>query len=284
MPIVVENLSHTYSPGTPFEAQAVAEVSLCVPDGAWMAVIGHTGSGKTTLVQHFNGLLKPTAGRVLIDGHDLWAGDADRRRMRQKVGLVFQYPEYQLFEETVAKDIAFGPKNLGLSEQECRERAQEAAQRVGLSWDDVAEKSPFELSGGQKRRAAIAGVLAMRPDYLVLDEPSAGLDPRGREEIMALLAQVHAQGVTLVMVSHAMDDIAGVVDNVAVMENGRLIMQAPPRRLFAEAQRLTKMGLGIPEVTELCLLLRQRGWDIPLCLTVEEAAREIAARVGQKPA
>ena len=264
MPIEVRHLTHTYSPGSAFQATAIENVNLTIQDGEFIGVIGHTGSGKSTLVQHLNGLLEPTSGQVLVDGEDMFAPGVDRRRIRQKVGLVFQYPEYQLFEETVAKDIAFGPKNLGLSPEEIDRRVRRAMEWVHLDYDKYAERSPFELSGGQMRRVAIAGVLAMETKVLILDEPTAGLDPRGRDRILGMVKELHARGgVTVIMVSHSMDDIARLATRLIVMNKGRLVADGTPRELFRQVEMMESVGLGVPQAAKLCAELRRRGIDIP---------------------
>ena len=262
MPIEVKNLSHVYAQGSPFQSAAVQDVSFTLGEGELVGLIGHTGSGKSTLVQHLNGLVKPTSGTVLVDGMDLWAKGTDLRAVRKKVGLVFQYPEYQLFEETVLKDIAFGPRNLGLSEAQAQERAREAAQAVNLP-EEVLERSPFDLSGGQTRRVAIAGVLAMHPRTLILDEPAAGLDPSGRREMLALLKALHGRGMTLVMVSHSMTDVSRLCKRVLVMNQGRLVMDGAPGEVFGRAAELKAMGLGLPRGAELALRLREAGFPLP---------------------
>lgn len=262
MPIEVKNLSHVYAQGSPFQSAAVQDVSFTLGEGELVGLIGHTGSGKSTLVQHLNGLVKPTSGTVLVDGMDLWAKGTDLRAVRKQVGLVFQYPEYQLFEETVLKDIAFGPRNLGLSEAQAQERAREAAQAVNLP-EEVLERSPFDLSGGQKRRVAIAGVLAMHPRTLILDEPAAGLDPSGRREMLALLKALHGRGMTLVMVSHSMTDVSRLCKRVLVMNQGRLVMDGAPGEVFGRAAELKAMGLGLPRGAELALRLREAGFPLP---------------------
>lgn len=280
MPIEVKNLTHTYSEGSAFQSTAIRNVSLTINDGEFIAVIGHTGSGKSTLVQHLNGLLKPTSGQILIDGEDLNAPNADRRRIRQKVGLVFQYPEYQLFEETVAKDIAFGPKNLGLSQEEIDQRVRRAMAHVHLDYDKLAERSPFELSGGQMRRVAIAGVLAMEPKVLILDEPTAGLDPMGRDSILGMVQELHAQGgVTVIMVSHSMDDVARLATRLVVMSKGELVATDTPRNIFRQVSMMESIGLGVPEAAKLCTLLRQRGLDLPDDLYTPEEVREHLLRL-----
>ena len=262
MPIEVKNLSHVYAQGSPFQSAAVQDVSFTLGEGELVGLIGHTGSGKSTLVQHLNGLVKPTSGTVLVDGVDLWAKGTDLRAVRKKVGLVFQYPEYQLFEETVLKDIAFGPRDLSLSEAQAQERAREAAKAVNLP-EEVLERSPFDLSGGQKRRVAIAGVLAMHPRTLILDEPAAGLDPSGRREMLALLKALHGRGMTLVMVSHSMTDVSRLCKRVLVMNQGRLVMDGAPGEVFGRAAELKAMGLGLPRGAELALRLREAGFPLP---------------------
>ena len=275
MPIELKNVTHTYSEGSAFQATAIRDVSLTIEDGEFVAVVGHTGSGKSTLVQHLNGLLKPTGGQILIDGEDLNAPGADRRRIRQKVGLVFQYPEYQLFEETVAKDIAFGPKNLGLSAEEIDARVRRAMAHVHLDYDKYAQRSPFELSGGQKRRVAIAGVLAMEPKVLILDEPTAGLDPRGRDRILGMVQELHAKGgTTVIMVSHSMDDVARLATRLVVMSKGELVATGTPREIFRQVDMMESIGLGVPEAARLCALLRQRGVKLPDDLYTPEELRD----------
>ncbi len=270
--VTLEHVTHTYQPGSPFQAVALQDVNLSIQAGEFLALIGHTGSGKSTLAQHLNGLLTPTSGRVLIDGQDIHAKGYPMREARQRIGLVFQYPEHQLFEETVEKDVAFGPRNLGLSAEEIQERVREALLRVNLSYQEIAEKSPFELSGGQMRRVALAGVLAMRPEMLVLDEPAAGLDPQGREDMLRLIAALHGQGTTVVMVSHAMDDVARFATRAAVMEKGRIAMTGAPAEIFRQAQRLEEMGLDVPAVCHLGIKLRQMGLAFPEDIFREEDA------------
>ena len=275
MPIELKSVTHTYSEGSAFQATAIRNVSLTIEDGEFIAVVGHTGSGKSTLVQHLNGLLKPTGGQILIDGEDLNAPGADRRRIRQKVGLVFQYPEYQLFEETVAKDIAFGPKNLGLSEDEIDARVRRAMAHVHLDFDKYAQRSPFELSGGQMRRVAIAGVLAMEPKVLILDEPTAGLDPRGRDRILGMVQELHARGgTTVIMVSHSMDDVARLATRLVVMSKGELVATGTPREIFRQVDMMESIGLGVPEAARLCALLRRRGVKLPDDLYTPEELRD----------
>ena len=275
MPIELKNVTHTYSEGSAFQATAIRDVSLTIEDGEFIAVVGHTGSGKSTLVQHLNGLLKPIGGQILIDGEDLNAPGADRRRIRQKVGLVFQYPEYQLFEETVARDIAFGPKNLGLSAEETDARVRRAMAHVHLDYDKYAQRSPFELSGGQMRRVAIAGVLAMEPKVLILDEPTAGLDPRGRDRILGMVQELHAKGgTTVIMVSHSMDDVARLATRLVVMSKGELVATGTPREIFRQVDMMESIGLGVPEAARLCALLRQRGVNLPDDLYTPEELRD----------
>jgi energy-coupling factor transport system ATP-binding protein len=282
MPIVVEGLTHTYMAGSPFQSVAVEDVSLIVGDGEFLGLIGHTGSGKSTLIQHLNGLLRPTAGRVLADGVDVFAKDTDRRGLRRKVGLVFQYPEHQLFEETVAKDIAFGPKNLGLGAEEIARRVRAACEAVDIDYAALADRSIYELSGGQMRRVAIAGVLAMEPTVLVLDEPAAGLDPRGREDILRMIQTLHAQrGITVIMVSHSMDDVARLVDRIVVMNQGRVAMDGAPTEIFARGDELRAMGLDVPEAVRLADALREKGFSIPAsACRLEEVGDAIAAALG----
>lgn len=264
MSIVIEHLNYVYMAGGPYETKALSDVNLTIEDGEFIGLIGHTGSGKSTLVQHLNGLIMPTSGRVLVDGMDLADKATDRRAIRQRVGLVFQYPENQLFEETVEKDIAFGPRNLGLEAQEIDRRVREAMRRVSLDYDSLHERSVFELSGGQMRRVAIAGVLAMEPQVLVLDEPCAGLDPRGREEILGLIKRLHEEvGTTIVMVSHSMDDVASLADRVIVMNHGEVVMDGTPRDVFACGEELRGMGLDVPQAVQLAAKLRERGMNVP---------------------
>lgn len=271
----VKELSHIYSAGTPFEHKALDSVSFCVERGEFIGVIGHTGSGKSTLMQHLNGLLKPTSGSVLLDGRDIWSDKALTRQARFRVGLVFQYPEYQLFEETVYKDIAFGPGNMGFSKEEIDRRVREAAGFVGIS-DDMLEISPFDLSGGQKRRVAIAGVIAMEPEILILDEPTAGLDPAGREEILTNIeAYRKAMNATIMMVSHSMNDVARLTDRLIVMNGARLAMDDTPDNVFTRADELLQMGLDIPELTRVFLRLKQMGLPVEPVYTMEQAVDAI---------
>ena len=277
MPIIqTEHLKYIYSPGTPFEKAAVDDVSIAIEKGELVGVIGHTGSGKSTLIQHFNGLLKPTSGRVLIDGTDIWARDTDRRAVRFKVGLVFQYPEYQLFEETVFRDIAFGPKNMGLADPDIAERVREAADFVGLDRGLLA-KSPFELSGGQMRRVAIAGVIAMRPDVLILDEPAAGLDPRGRDSILRHIAEYHqAMHSTVLLVSHSMENVAQYATRVLVMNRAKAVLYGEVGEIFERGAELLDMGLDVPQVTRVFMGLRRRGYPVrDSVYTVQQGREEI---------
>ena len=264
MPIEVRHLTHCYSEGSALSTVALDDICMTVEDGEFLGIIGHTGSGKSTLVQHLNGLLKPTSGQVLVDGEDLNGEHANRRALRQRIGLVFQYPEYQLFEETVAKDIAFGPKNQGLSKEEIDKRVRYAMDCVHLDYDKYSERSPFELSGGQMRRVAIAGVLAMKPAVLILDEPPAGLDPRGRDRILTMLEELHTrENVTIIMVSHSMDDMARLASRLIVMAEGRILASGTPRQIFAQEEMMVSAGLGVPEAARLCRELRAKGIDLP---------------------
>ena len=280
MPIEVSHLTHCYSEGSVLRTVALDDVSFRVEDGEFVGVIGHTGSGKSTLVQHLNGLLKPTSGRVLIDGEDLNGEHVNRRALRQRIGLVFQYPEYQLFEETVAKDIAFGPKNQGLSAEEIDGRVRYAMECVHLDYDKYAARSPFELSGGQMRRVAIAGVLAMKPSVLILDEPTAGLDPRGRDKILTMLEELHArESTTILMVSHSMDDMARLASRLIVMSEGKIVAEGTPREIFAREGMMTSIGLDVPEAARLCSRLRTAGYDLPADLFRPEELKEQLLRL-----
>ena len=277
----IENLTHTYSEGTPFQRSAVEGLSMTVGAGEFLGIIGHTGSGKSTLIQHLNGLLQPTSGRILLAGKDIWAEPKKIREVRCAVGLVFQYPEYQLFEETVYKDIAFGPKNMGLDEAEIDRRVRDAAAVVGLR-EELLEKSPFELSGGQKRRVAIAGVIAMEPKVLVLDEPTAGLDPQGRDAILAQIQAYHrAKGAAVVLVSHSMEEIARNVDRIVVLSGGKVYMEGTPEKVFARAHELEQVGLDVPQVTKIAAALRARGMDVDTAVyTVEALERKLLTLKG----
>ena len=276
----VQNLHHIYSAGTPFEHTALEDVSFSVERGEFIGVIGHTGSGKSTLMQHLNGLLKPTSGSVLLDGKDIWSDKVLTRQSRFRVGLVFQYPEYQLFEETVYKDVAFGPKNMGLKEAEIDRRVREAAGFVGIS-EQQLQASPFDLSGGQKRRVAIAGVIAMEPEILILDEPTAGLDPEGREDILRNIDTYRrAKNATIMMVSHSMADVARLAQRLLVMNGSHLAMDGTPAEVFEHAQELLDMGLDIPDITRVFLRLRQMGMDVPRVYTVEQAVQVLTGLKG----
>ncbi len=278
-----ENLTYTYGTNTPFEKTAVKDVSLHVQKGEFIGIIGHTGSGKSTLVQMFNGLIRPTSGKVLLNGRDIWEEPKKIRSVRFEAGLVFQYPEYQLFEETVQKDIAFGPKNMGLDENEIRKRVVSAARFTGLK-SELLSKSPFELSGGEKRRAAIAGVIAMDPDVLILDEPTAGLDPNGRDVLLAQISEYHKQrGNTIFLVSHSMEDIAKTADRILVMNKGRAVMFDETKKVFSRGGELEKMGLRVPQVTKIMARLKKEGYPVPDgVLTVEQALSELLALIGKK--
>ena len=280
MSIEAVHLTHCYSEGSALKTIALNDVSFRIEEGEFVGIIGHTGSGKSTLVQHLNGLLKPSSGQVLVDGEDLNGEHVDRRALRQRIGLVFQYPEYQLFEDTVAKDIAFGPKNQGLSADEISERVHYAMDCVHMDYAKYAERSPFELSGGQMRRAAIAGVLAMRPSVLILDEPTAGLDPKGRDKILTMLEELHAAGhVTIIMVSHSMDDMARLATRLLVMNEGKIIAQGTPREIFAQAEMMTSIGLDVPDAARLCRTLREKGYDLPADLYRPEELKEHLLRI-----
>lgn len=278
-----ENLTYTYGTNTPFEKTAVNDVSLRVQKGEFIGIIGHTGSGKSTLVQMFNGLIRPTSGKVLLNGRDIWEEPKKIRSVRFEAGLVFQYPEYQLFEETVQKDIAFGPKNMGLDENEIRKRVVSAARFTGLR-SELLSKSPFELSGGEKRRAAIAGVIAMDPDVLILDEPTAGLDPHGRDVLLTQITEYHKQrGNTIFLVSHSMEDIAKTADRIFVMNAGKAVMFDETKKVFSRGDELEKMGLRVPQVTKIMARLKREGYPVPDgVLTVEQALSELLALIGKK--
>lgn len=277
MRIEVKDLTHIYGEGMPFETVALQDVSFTVEPGTFVGLIGHTGSGKSTLIQHLNGLLKPMSGKVLADGVDVTEKSDISRSLRRKIGLVFQYPEYQLFEETVLKDVCFGPKNLGLSQEICEERAMHALRLVGLDAEDVRDRSPFGLSGGEKRRVAIAGVLAMDPEVLILDEPTAGLDPKGHNDILNMIQSIRqARDLTIILVSHNMDDVARLADRVLVMENGTLVMEGPPRSIFIREEQLRQLGLSLPSATVLMQLLAGKGYPVRTdVLTAAEAEEEI---------
>ncbi|MCG1011477.1 energy-coupling factor transporter ATPase [Tepidanaerobacter sp. GT38] len=284
MSIDVRNVTHIYMPNTPFESIAIKDVNWTINDGDFWGLIGHTGSGKSTLIQHLNGLLKPTSGEIIIDGKNIHSKEVSLKAIRQKVGLVFQYPEHQLFEETVEQDVAFGPRNMGLPDEEISKRVKEALELVGLPYEQIKDKSPFELSGGQMRRVAIAGVLAMKPKILILDEPTAGLDPRGRDEILEEIINLKKnQNLTVILVSHSMEDIAKIVDKLAVMYKGQMVSQGTPREIFKDYQGLVEKGLGIPQVTELMIKLKAKGKNVSTdILTVEEAREEILKHIRGK--
>ena len=280
--IKAENVNYIYQKGTPFERQALFDINLEIADGSLAALIGHTGSGKSTLIQLFNALVKPTSGRILVDGIDVTAPKADLRLIRRMVGLVFQYPEHQLFEETVYKDIAFGPTNMGLSEKEIDERVRKSAALVGLK-EKHLERSPFDLSGGQKRRAAIAGVLAMEPKVLILDEPTAGLDPKGRDDILNTIKRLHEENsdMIIIFVSHSMEDVAKTAERVIVMNEGRIETEGSVAEVFKQAERLQRIGLNVPQITLLTDKLRNAGFNLPEEIyTVKYAAKAIVALVG----
>lgn len=278
----IQDLSHVYSAGTPFEHKALDGVSFSVEPGEFIGIIGHTGSGKSTLMQHMNGLLKPTSGKILLSGEDIWKDKKTTRQARFRVGLVFQYPEYQLFEDTVYKDIAFGPKNMGLDAKEVDRRVREAASFVNLT-EEQLQVSPFDLSGGQKRRVAIAGVIAMEPEVLILDEPTAGLDPVGRAEILEnIQAYRRAKNATIMMVSHSMNDVARLTERLLVMNGSKLAMDGTPAEVFARAQELLDMGLDIPEITQVFLRLRELGLDVDMVYTMDQAMAALKKLKGGK--
>ncbi len=276
MSIIVNHVSYSYNPGTPMESKALKDINIVINDGEFLGLIGYTGSGKSTLVQHLNGLIKPTSGEIYYNGKDISDSDFSLKKLRGDVGLVFQYPEHQLFEMTVAKDIAFGPKNMGLSDEEIEQRVQEAMQMVGLS-EELREKSPFELSGGQKRRVAIAGVLAMKPSFLVLDEPTAGLDPKGRDDILGNIKKLQEEtGISVILVSHSMEDVALYAERIIAIDSGKVIYDASPREVFSHAEELRKIGLDVPQMTELGKKLAEAGWAFDeTVLTVEEMKQKL---------
>ncbi len=282
MSIQLEDVTYTYSPGTAYEMHALDHVSLEIPQGQFVGIIGHTGSGKSTLIQHFNGLMQPTSGRVLYNGENIWQEGYSLRNLRFHVGLVFQYPEHQLFETTVIGDVCFGPKNQGLSSDECRERAKEALTQVEIP-EELYEKSPFDLSGGQKRRVAIAGVLAMNPDVIVLDEPTAGLDPKGRDEILDRVRYLHdTRGITVILVSHSMEDVARYVERLVVMSRGQKKYDGTPREVFSHYKELEKIGLAAPQMTYIMHALAERGLNVDVtAMTVEEARDSILKALGR---
>ena len=275
--IEINNLTHIYSEGLPFEKKAVDDISLKVEENEFIGLIGHTGSGKSTFIQHLNGLLKPSSGEIIIDGTRVDKSGANLTDLRKKVGLVFQYPEYQLFEETIERDIAFGPRNLDISEEEVQERVKASMESVGLDYETYKDKSPFELSGGLKRRVAIAGVLAMEPKVLILDEPTAGLDPRGRDEILSEIKSIHEKRkMTVILVSHSMEDVAKIAERIVVLDKGKVFLDGEPRDIFREEDKLLGVGLGIPQITSLMRTLKKKGLDINEdAITVEEAKESL---------
>lgn len=277
MSIKIENLTYVYMPKTPFEKKALDNVSLEIEDGEFLAVIGHTGSGKSTLIQHLNGLLKPASGKIYVDGTDITDKGTKLVDIRKKVGLVFQYPEYQLFEETIAKDIAYGPSNLGLNEDEILKRVKKSMEMVGLNYEEYKDISPFELSGGQKRRVAIAGVIAMEPKVLILDEPTAGLDPAGRDDILEQIKLLHEKyNMTIILVSHSMEDVGKLAEKIIVMNNGHIELQGKPKEVFKEIDTLEKIGLAVPQVTYLMRELKKKGFNVSEDIfTVEKAKSEL---------
>ena len=283
MSIELKNVTYTYSPGTAYEIHALKDINLSIPDGQFIGIIGHTGSGKSTLIQHFNALIRPTSGTITYNGEDIWGEKYDRRALRSEVGLVFQYPEHQLFEIDVFSDVCFGPKNLGLDKKEVELRAYDALKKVGLP-DELFYQSPFELSGGQKRRVAIAGVLAMKPEVLILDEPTAGLDPKGRDEILQQIKKLQTEtGLTILLVSHSMEDVAEYVDRIIVMNKGSVMYDDTPREVFKHYKELEEVGLAAPQVTYIMHDLKARGADVDVdATTIEEAAEEIARVWKQK--
>lgn len=272
MSIKINHLTYIYNPKTAFEKRALYDINLEIQTGEFLGLIGHTGSGKSTLIQHLNGLISPTQGEILIDGQNIHQDKTKLREIRRRIGLAFQYPEYQLFEMTVYKDVAFGPTNMGLSKEEVHKSVTSALELVGIP-EEIYEKSPFDLSGGQKRRVAIAGVLAMNPDVLILDEPTAGLDPKGRDEILAAIKHLHKErGITVILVSHSMEDVAKLVDRIVVMHAGQMAMVGTPKEVFSRATELEAMGLAAPQVTYVFEELKKRGYDVPLdVFTIEEA-------------
>ncbi len=281
MSIQVKNLKYVYSENMPFESIALDDVSFEINDGEFVGIIGHTGSGKSTLLQHLNGLLKPKSGNIVISGVDITAPGVSMRDIRRKIGLVFQYPEYQLFEETVKQDVAFGPLNLGLSQEEADLRTREAIELMGLDYSEIAERSPFDLSGGQKRRVAIAGVIAMKPEVLILDEPTAGLDPKAHKELLEVIQTIHKeQGSILILVSHNMRDIARLADKVLVLDKRKLSMWGTPREVFARREELNEIGLSVPPAAEILYRLRDKGMEVnPNVLTIEEAVEELMKKL-----
>ena len=279
MSIKINHLTHVYNEGTAFEKVALDDVSVEIATGEFIGLIGHTGSGKSTLIQHLNGIIPPTLGEILLDGENIHRDKTKLKEVRRRIGLAFQYPEYQLFEMTVYKDVAFGPTNLGWSQEKIQESVTAALELVGIA-PEVFEKSPFELSGGQKRRVAIAGVLAMNPEVLILDEPTAGLDPKGRDEILAAIRKLHRErGITVILVSHSMEDVAKLVDRIIVMHRGKVAMTGTPREIFAHPQELEQMGLAAPQVSYVFAELKKRGYDVPTDVYTVEEAKEALLRL-----
>lgn len=285
MSIKIENLTHIYMPNGPFEKKALDDVNIDIKDGEFIALIGHTGSGKSTLIQHMNGLLQATSGKIIVDGEDITAKGVKLSDVRKKVGLVFQYPEYQLFEETIEKDISYGPTNLGLDEEEIHRRVMKSMEMVGLDYETYKDKSPFDLSGGQKRRVAIAGVIAMEPKTLILDEPTAGLDPKGRDDILAQIKLLHTKyKMTIILVSHSMEDVAKLAEKVIVMNKGTVALQGTPSDVFKEVDTLEKIGLGVPQVTYLMRELRRKGFNVSdEVYTIEQCKEELKRIFLNKP-
>ncbi len=283
MPLILEGVNYTYQPNSPYQTSALRDINLVIKEGEFVGLIGHTGSGKSTLVQHLNGLLKPTTGRVLVDDEEISAKGVMLKKIRKKVGLVFQYPEHQLFEDTVYKEIAFGPKNLDLSDEQIKQRVKIALKMVHLDFAKYQAASSFALSGGEKRRVAIAGVLAMEPKYLILDEPTAGLDPRGRNEILEQVKELHDGGMTIILVSHSMDDVARLTQRLIVMHESKIVFDDETRKVFAHYESLQKMGLDVPTVTKLMLRLKKKGWPVRQdVFTVEEAKEEILKAIREE--
>jgi len=283
MPIIVNGLNYTYLPGTPFQHHALKDVSITIDDGSFVGIIGHTGSGKSTLMQMMSGLLKPDSGEICIDGKNIFDKATDKKWLRSTVGVVFQYPEHQLFEETIEKDIAFGPMKMGVKDRELAERVKEAMQLVNLDYEEYKDKSPFELSGGQKRKVALAGVLAMRPRVLLMDEPIAGLDPQGREALMQLTRKLNNQGVTVVMISHNMDGLAEYADRLIAMRRGEVFLDGSPQQVFGQHEKIYAMGMGLPEVCRMVYLMNKRGMNVPTdIIRFEELKAYLAERFGGK--
>lgn len=279
MSLILDHVNYIYNPGTTFERHALKDVSLCIPDGEFIGLIGHTGSGKSTLIQHFNGLLKCTSGAVYYNGQDISDSDFSMKKLRSEVGLVFQYPEYQLFEATVSKDVMFGPMNLEQKQLDAELAAYKALELVGID-DDLLDVSPFDLSGGQKRRVAIAGVLAMKPKMLVLDEPAAGLDPQGRREILDLITKIQKeQGITVILVSHSMEDVAEYVERIIVMNDGGVAMDDTPEAVFSQPEALEAIGLDVPDVTKLFMKLKAAGFNVPANVFTKDRAREVLSQL-----